>query len=102
MENKADYLENQSRRNNLIFEGIEESPRESWADTEGKVRNLISEKLKQDVGAMQIERAHRSGKPDHKTDGKRPIVVRFLNCGQRANLEEQKGTEEDRPWDLHQ
>ena len=42
LENKADYLENQSRRNNLIFEGIEESPRESWADTEGKVCNLIS------------------------------------------------------------
>jgi hypothetical protein len=32
---------------------------------------------------MQIERAHRSGKPDHRTDGKRPIVVRFLNCKDR-------------------
>lgn len=25
LENKADYLENQSRRNNLVFEGIEEA-----------------------------------------------------------------------------
>lgn len=83
LENKADYLENQSRRNNLIFEGIEESARESWADTEGKVRKIISEKLKLDAGAMHIERAHRSGKPDQRADKKRPIVVKFLNFKDR-------------------
>ena len=31
---KADYLENQSRRNNVVFDGISEAPRETWEDTE--------------------------------------------------------------------
>lgn len=80
---KAEYLENQSRRNNLIFEGIEESVRESWADTEGKICTLISEKLKLDAGAMPIERAHCSGMPENGADKKRPIVVKFLNYKDR-------------------
>ncbi|CAJ1081238.1 uncharacterized protein LOC126388379 [Xyrichtys novacula] len=79
LDSKADYLESQSKRNNLIFEGIEESAQESWADTEGKVRTLISEKLKLDARAMPIERAHRSGKPENRADNKHPIIVKFLN-----------------------
>ncbi|KAJ8360652.1 hypothetical protein SKAU_G00171770 [Synaphobranchus kaupii] len=83
MKLKADYLENQSRRNNLIFDGIKESARESWADTEGKVRTFISQKLKLDAGAMPIERAHRRGKTDPGGDKQRPIVVKFFNFKDR-------------------
>ena len=36
MNGKADYIENHSRRNNLIFEGIAESEHEKWANTEEK------------------------------------------------------------------
>lgn len=32
MNGKVDYLENQSRRNNLVLEGIRESAPEKWSD----------------------------------------------------------------------
>ena len=37
MNGKADYLENHSRRKNLIFEGIAESEHEKWATSEEKI-----------------------------------------------------------------
>lgn len=63
MENKMYHLDNQLKRNNLLFEGIKESERESWEDKEEKVRNLISQKLNLDVRKMLIERAHRKVRP---------------------------------------
>ncbi|KAJ8391935.1 hypothetical protein AAFF_G00084060 [Aldrovandia affinis] len=36
---KLDYLEGQSRRNNIVIDGIQESGNESWAESEEKVRN---------------------------------------------------------------
>ena len=33
---KVDYLENQSRRNNIVVDGIPESPDEKWSDSEEK------------------------------------------------------------------
>uniref|UniRef100_A0AAV2LLT9 Uncharacterized protein n=1 Tax=Knipowitschia caucasica TaxID=637954 RepID=A0AAV2LLT9_KNICA len=40
-----EYLEGQSRRNNLVFEGVLESQGESWADAEAKVKKILTEKL---------------------------------------------------------
>ena len=51
-----EYLENQSRRNNIRVSGISGSPNESWADSEKKVKAVVSEKLDID---LDIERAHR-------------------------------------------
>ena len=42
---KMDYLEGQSRRHNLVTDGIEETPEETWADSEEKVRKVFMEKL---------------------------------------------------------
>ena len=57
------YLEDQSRRDNLIFNGIEESENETWDDVEQKVRDIMADNLNienarndADVG---IERTHR-------------------------------------------
>ena len=63
---KSDYLENQSRRNNLRFEGIPESPAESWDVTEAKVRQHLVTELgftQPESAAFVIERAHRVGQP---------------------------------------
>lgn len=38
---QTDYLENQSRRNNLRIDGIGEDPYESWEQTESKVNRVI-------------------------------------------------------------
>ena len=60
---KADDLENRSRRNNLCFEGIEESfKNESWEESEDKVKSLIATKLNLNTENIVIERAHRVGR----------------------------------------
>lgn len=55
------YLKRQSRRNNLVLEGILESPGETWSETEEKVKKVLKEKfqIKKDI---EMERAHRTGK----------------------------------------
>ena len=39
---KTVYLENQSRRNNLRFEGLLEDDNETWDKTEAKVKNVLA------------------------------------------------------------
>ena len=52
---KTEYLKNQSRRNNIRVNGIEESDRETWQESEQKVKMAVQEKLGMDIS---IERAH--------------------------------------------
>ena len=79
LENTADYLENQSRRNNLRFDGIKERAGESWADTEDALRRVLQQQLKLPVEqamTMPIALAHRTGGAPN--DGRdRTIVVKF-------------------------
>lgn len=42
---KVNYLESQSRRNNLVFYGVDEEQTETWDDTEQKVKKVIEENL---------------------------------------------------------
>lgn len=58
----SDYLEGQSRRNNLIIDDIPEVDGEKWADTELKVQAMFTEHLHLDHDKIEIERAHRIGK----------------------------------------
>lgn len=80
---KMEYLEGQSRRNNLVFEGINESPNETWAETEEKVNIILNEKLNFQH-KIEMERAHRTGKP--RGDRPRPIVVKFLRHKDRSTI----------------
>ena len=68
---KLDYLEGQSRRNNLIIDGIEETPGETWADSEAMI---------------EVERAHRAGKPVSRGNRPRPIVVKFVKYKDRSMI----------------
>ncbi|KAJ7987943.1 hypothetical protein DPEC_G00318480 [Dallia pectoralis] len=78
MTEKADYLEGQTRGNNLVVDGIPEAQNESWKETEDKVRYVINEKLHLDSSQMVIERAHRTGNPSGYS-GKRGLsLVKFL------------------------
>lgn len=53
---KAEYLENQSRRNNIRIKGIAEGEKETWDEVESKVKDVIKAKLDLDI---DFERAHR-------------------------------------------
>eukprot|EP00794_Sanderia_malayensis_P012576 gene12576-13865_t len=66
MLDKQEYLENQSRRNNLkLIGGPEDSSENSWDETENTVKALIKSELGIDE-EITIERAHRVGKPYRK------------------------------------
>ena len=73
---KTIYLANQSRRNNLRFEGVSEDPNEKWDDTEEKIKNVLVEKLDLD-SAPEIDRAHRTGARQDGTSKPRTVVCKF-------------------------
>ena len=76
---KIDYVENQSRRNNVIIDGLmQDTAHEPWSDTEQKVREFFNNKLKIDPKTIEIERAHRTGNVKQNSGKARPIVVKFL------------------------
>ena len=60
LEDQSDYLENQSRRNNLKISGIPEKDNgfETWEETEQLVKEAIKDKLKITTD-IQIKPAHR-------------------------------------------
>ena len=84
MQLKTEYLENQSRRNNIRVSGIPEAVGETWEVSEAKVKAVIKEKLQIDV---DIERAHRveRRKPSKRqnTNQPRTIVCRLRDWKQR-------------------
>lgn len=80
---KMEYLEGQTRRNNLVFDGIVESPGETWTETEEKVQKVLAEKL-QLQREVEVERAHRAGKPGG--DRPRSIMVKLLRYKDRETI----------------
>ena len=73
-ERKNERLESQSRRENLKFYGIDESRKETWEESENKVRNYIAEGFNMNETDIKIERAHRLG---GSNSAPRPVIVKF-------------------------
>lgn len=94
----VDDLNNRMRRNNLIFKGIPEEPKETWVDTERIINQFVLTKLGFNAG--EIERAHRIGRP--KAGHIRPIVVKFLNFKDKSiilrNASKLKDLQKPRVW----
>lgn len=93
-EDKMEYLENQSRRNNIRIDGITEVGNETWLDTETKAKQILKEKLNLDC-EPEIERAHRVGPKPRTTvpnvaDGLRTrlrtIVCRLRDWKQKEGI----------------
>jgi hypothetical protein len=51
----------------MVVYGISESPHEAWMESEDKMREMIPEKLKMDHRKIEVECAHRTGKPTQVT-----------------------------------
>lgn len=74
---KADYIENQSRRINIVIDGIPDVPTESWGESQRKAKKLFADHLKMDPKMVEIEQAHRTGK--YTANGQpRPVIVKLL------------------------
>ena len=85
VEDDVEYIENQSRRNNIKILGVEENntTEKSWDDTEKMVKNIIREKL--DINEeINIERAHRVGKPRPPPPPPLPLLQAAM-MGQRLH-----------------
>ena len=94
---KQEYLESQSRHNNIKIFGIPEQEKETWADTEALVKSKVKDLL-QIKDELCIERAHRvarrpgpgrsaaRGRSNHGQDGPKPIVAKFLNWKEKEQV----------------
>ncbi len=85
---KCDYLENQSRHNNIKVMGVPDSQgmNESWEESEKIIKDKIRDLL-QIQDELVIERAHRVGnrprKRDDGTEEPRPVVAKFQSWKQK-------------------
>ena len=70
---RYEKLEAQSRRENLIFFEIPETPRETWDQSEEKIRDFISNSLGIDDTDIKIERAHRLP----AKSSRQPLILKF-------------------------
>ena len=97
---KAEYLENQSRRNNIRIKGMAEGEKETWDKVESKVKDAIKAKLDLEI---DIERAHRVERRKKKGSGKanepRTIVCRLRDWKQREQV--LRKARKEKPVGLH-
>ncbi|MES9883749.1 MAG: hypothetical protein ABW185_23095 [Sedimenticola sp.] len=80
-ETQLEHIESQSRRDNLLFHGIQDENGESWELAEEKVQNYLSSELNIN-GDIEMERAHRLG----RNVGARPIIAKFSKYKDRERV----------------
>ena len=79
-DNRLDEIEQYSRRDNIVFRGVPETPGESTTE----VVKAISEKAGVVLSDADISTTHRVGRPSPSKP--RPIVARFVRRDTRTNL----------------
>ena len=87
VEKKLDDLEGRSKRNNLIFSGLQKQTKagyESWEDCEKLVQDVIHIQLKIPAD-VQFDRVHRM-----RRDPGSPIVARLTNYKDRQRVLKEK------------
>ena len=91
-EEQMEYLENQSRENNVRIDGIPEEDNETWEITEAKVKQVLKDELNL-ASAPDVERAHRVGKSPRRpasaqSSASRPrtIVCRLHEWKERETI----------------
>lgn len=93
LEDRCNYMEDYSRRNNIRITGIkEQNGNETWEQTAAKVLSVLDDKLQ--LPDLDLERAHRVGQ--RRDDKPRTIVARFSRYRDREavmrNARKLKGT----------
>ncbi|XP_037572465.1 uncharacterized protein LOC119454968 [Dermacentor silvarum] len=88
LNSRLDELEDRSRRDNLIFYGLVDSPAETWAQSECHVRESLTRILNLTFPDDSISRAHRLG--THVLGKTRPIIVKFGSSKLKDNILSQR------------
>uniref|UniRef100_L7LWR8 Putative tick transposon n=1 Tax=Rhipicephalus pulchellus TaxID=72859 RepID=L7LWR8_RHIPC len=84
LETRIDDSEDRSRRNNLVFFGIVDAERETWAQSERLVIDVCQTNLGVTMQSRDIERAHRLGR--FRQNKNRPIIVRLNNFKDKEQI----------------
>lgn len=83
MSKKICDLENRSRRNNIVVDGLKESAREDNATLERKiVKDVIRDTL--GIEVRSLERIHRVG--SKKDNRERPVILRFYDFTEKLTI----------------
>ena len=98
---KMEYLENQSRRNNIRVNGIPESDNETWEDAEAKVKRAIKENLDLDVDIERARRVERRKAKSGQANQNQPrtIVCRLRDWKQREQV--LRKARREKPTDIY-
>ena len=91
VEDNVDYIENQSRRNNVRIDCVPEEGNETWENTAEMVTQQMTKPFsisQIEVDTINIERAHRTGASNAKygKDKPRTIMVKFTSFKDRELL----------------
>ena len=92
LEDKIDDIQNRSRRNNVVIQGVPEGSETGSGSCEDFVRELLTSHLKlQGADEIEIDRAHRTGPPPGtgsavSSPRPRPIHCRLLRYGDRQYI----------------
>ena len=99
-ERKAEYLENQSRRNNIRIKGIAEGEKETWDEVESKVKDAIKAKLDLDIDTERAHRVERRKKESNANANEpRTIVCHLRHWKQREQA--LRKARKEKPVGLH-
>lgn len=83
LENRNVDLENRSRRQNLVFYGVDDTNnKETWNESENLIKSICKDKLGVDLKTVQ--RAHRVGR--YNENFKRPIIVNFASYKEKQDI----------------
>lgn len=111
LDSKTDSLETYNKQNNILIDGIPESPNEKWQDSEVKIKQIFEDNLKLDYSRMTVDKVHRIGKfRSANSTRPRPVMVKFLSHKDKQRVMEKakclKGTNiylnEDYPESVRQ
>ena len=78
-------LEDRSRQNDLQIDGVEETPNETWDICEGKVQDIVKNKLGITT-EIEFDRCHRTGKFKKNQAKPRTIVCRLLRFKDKEKI----------------
>nr|XP_047146326.1 uncharacterized protein LOC124819147 [Hydra vulgaris] len=79
---KLRKFEDRLRRNNLRIEGLPESVKETWNETEDKVKLFLVNKL--GLNGIEVERAHRTGA--RKEGSSRTVIMKLLRYNDKTKI----------------
>ena len=91
---QIDSLQQYTRRNTIILDGVPSKPKETVSDVESKVKDILIKNFKVNEKSLELEydKSHRISKGKDK-----PIIIRFKSHAFRSNLYQRrkKGNNKD-------